>query len=100
YQTILIKPVIGEGLTWANTTYNSIHGPIGTYWKKEGKRLELAVTIPANTTATVFIPTGPGARLTESGQAINRAPGVHLLRHEPGRSVVAVESGNYYFTCE
>ena len=100
YQTILIQPVIGEGLDWAKTTYDSVHGPIDTSWKKEGNRLELDVGIPANTTATVFIPAGPGARITESGRDINRAPGTQLIRRDSDKCVVAIESGNYKFACE
>jgi len=100
YKTILIKPVIGQGLTWAKTTYDSIHGPIATYWKKEGKRLLLDVTIPANTTATVFMPAKPESRITESGRDINCAPGVRTLRREANSCVVEIQSGDYKFVCE
>ncbi|HZI30720.1 MAG TPA: family 78 glycoside hydrolase catalytic domain, partial [Candidatus Binatia bacterium] len=100
YKTILIKPVIDDGLTWAKTSYDSIHGPIKTYWKKEGQRLELGVNIPANTTATVFIPTMAGAHITESGKDIASSPGVKVIGQETSNLVLAVESGTYRFVCE
>ncbi|HEY4414123.1 MAG TPA: family 78 glycoside hydrolase catalytic domain [Verrucomicrobiae bacterium] len=100
YKTILIKPVIRDGLTWARTSYDSIHGLIGTYWKQDGKRLELDVTIPVNTTATVCIPTTAGATVTESGKDIAATQGVKIIRVDPDSLVLAVESGNYKFACE
>ena len=56
FKTILIDPVIRDGLTWAKTRYDSIHGPIATSWKLTGNRLALQVVVPANTTATVCVP--------------------------------------------
>ena len=43
---------------------------------------------------------GITARITESGQDINHAPGIHLLRRESDSCVVAVQSGNYKFVCD
>jgi alpha-L-rhamnosidase len=97
YKTILIKPVICDGLTWAKASYDSIHGRIATYWKKNGKQLELDVTIPANTTAKVYIPTNSDAKVTESGVSLAKANGVSVIRHEPDSLVVNVGSGNYKF---
>jgi alpha-L-rhamnosidase len=101
YSTILIKPVIGDGLTWAKTCYDSIRGPISTYWKKDGAKLRLDVTIPVNTTATVFIPKpSESAKVTESGKDIAGAPDVTVVRQEPDYLVVAVASGSYHFKSE
>ncbi len=50
-----IKPQ-PAGLEWARLTLPSIKGPIGVAFKRESGALELTVTIPANTTATVHIP--------------------------------------------
>lgn len=56
YKKIRIQPVIGDGLTWAKASYYSIYGRINSAWKREGGRVVLNVTIPANTTATVVVP--------------------------------------------
>ncbi len=100
YKTILIQPAIANGLTWAKASYDSIHGPIQTRWKKEGKRLSLDVSIPANTTATVIIPAASGARVTESGKDLAKARGVKVLRQEADSLVVSIESGSYRFASE
>ena len=59
YKKITIAPAVCEGLTWANTRYDSIRGPIISNWKRDGDQLSLDITIPANTTATVVVPGEP-----------------------------------------
>jgi alpha-L-rhamnosidase len=56
YKHIIIAPSPDGQMTWAKTSYNSIHGLISTSWRMENKQLKLEVTIPANTTATVMLP--------------------------------------------
>src|SRR6202012_3772150 len=41
FKTILIDPVIRDGLSWATTRYDSIHGKIATGWTVEGRKLSL-----------------------------------------------------------
>jgi alpha-L-rhamnosidase len=57
----------------------------------------LDASIPANTTATIFVPAKDAASVTESGQPAARAEGVTLLRTEPGLVVFHVGSGSYQF---
>jgi len=100
YNTILIQPVIRAGLTWARTSYDSIHGQIATAWKRKGHRLALDVVVPVNTTATVCVPAQDPDSITESGQAVARARGVKFLRQEPGAVDFEVGSGTYRFASE
>lgn len=97
YQRIRIEPVIRKGLTWANTSYNSVHGKISTAWSVNGSKLELKVSIPANTTATVFVPANDATTVTESGKLTGNAVGVKFLRIENNKAVYALKSGNYHF---
>jgi alpha-L-rhamnosidase len=100
FKTILIDPMIRGGLTWANTSFDSIHGKIATTWKAEGKRLTLEIVVPANTTATVCIPTRNVAGITESGQLVENVEHVKFLRQEDGKAVFEVGSGDYKFASE
>ena len=100
YNTIQIKPVIGDGLTWAKTSYDSIHGNIATAWKLDDRHLTLAVTVPPNTTATVFVPAAAAGNITESGNPAASAAGVHFLREEGGSGVFEVGSGTYEFASD
>ncbi len=100
FKTIRIEPVIRNGLTWAETSYDSINGRIGTAWKRDGNRLTLKVVVPANTTATVCVPTKDAAGITESGKAAAKASGVKFLRTDMGNAVFEVGSGTYNFATE
>ena len=66
-------------------------------WKREGAKLRLEVTIPANTTATVYVPTKDAAGVTESGMPAAKAEGVKFLRMQDNAVVHAVGSGTYRF---
>lgn len=100
YKTIRIKPIIRGGLTWAKTCYDSINGKIATAWKRDGQQLMLEVVVPANTAATVYVPTKDAAGITESGRVVAKADGVTFLRTENGNAVFEVGSGTYKFASE
>ena len=57
----------------------------------------MAVTIPANTTATVHLPTGDAAAVTEGGKPAAYADGVKFLRSEGGESLFEDVAGQYRF---
>jgi len=97
YKRLVIAPQPGGRLTWAKVGYQSIRGLVASNWKQEGDKLLLDVTIPANTTATVYVPTANAAAVTESGKPLADAEGVKLLRTEGGCVVLSVASGVYHF---
>jgi alpha-L-rhamnosidase len=55
------------------------------------------VTIPVNTTATVYVPAKDAAGVTESGKPAAKAEGVKVLQMENDAAVFAVGSGHYHF---
>ena len=57
----------------------------------------MEVMIPANTTATVYVPATDAAGVTESDQLADKAVGVKFLRIENNTAVYAVGSGTYRF---
>jgi alpha-L-rhamnosidase len=100
YKTIRIEPVIGDGLTWAKTSFDSINGKIATDWKRDGSRLTLNVVVPVNTTATVLVPGKDTMGVTESGKPVAKATGVKFLRQENDKLVYEVGSGTYKFATD
>lgn len=95
FKRMTIAPKLDPNLSWADVRYESVRGLIRCSWKRDGKMLELEVTVPANTTATVVVPAKAGAKLSEDGQAIEQATGVQLVRRQPNQVVLAVSSGTY-----
>jgi alpha-L-rhamnosidase len=97
FKKILIKPNLPSGLHWVECAYDSVQGRIASRWRKRGQQCELMITIPANATATVFVPAKDALSVTEGGQPVAKAQGVKLIRTENGAAVFAVESGSYRF---
>ncbi|MCX6925838.1 MAG: hypothetical protein NT154_21925, partial [Verrucomicrobia bacterium] len=97
FKQIVIKPALVGDLTWVKASYDSIHGRIVSNWRREGDKLSMETTIPANTTATVFMPAIDTAGVTESGQPATQAEGVKFLRMENHAAVYAIGSGTYRF---
>ena len=97
FKRIIMKPEFGEGITWAKGHYDSIHGRISSDWRLEGEMFYWKVTIPTNTTATVYI---PGKNITENGRQVKKAAGIKFLRMDSERSVFEIKSGTYNFKSE
>ena len=55
FKHFCIAPEIGGDLEFANTNYESVYGTIGVNWKKSGDKVQLHITVPVNTTATVVL---------------------------------------------
>lgn len=57
YRHFYVDPQIPNGVTWAKVTKESPYGTIAVNWKLEDdNQLNLQLTVPAGTTATVCIP--------------------------------------------
>ncbi len=67
---IIIAPHFVEGLDWAKASYKSVRGLIKAGWEKDGDKVNLEVTVPENTTATVRIAGNPDRQLR---------PGTHRI---------------------
>jgi hypothetical protein len=89
FKEIIINPQPVGDVTWVNASYNSIRGKIVSDWKRDGGKFTLKVSIPANTTATVFVP-------AQSASAV-KVEGAAFLRMENDRAVFAIGSGDYTF---
>jgi alpha-L-rhamnosidase len=97
FQKLRIRPQPAEGLTWVKAGYNSIHGQITTYWRIEGNQWILSVTIPANTTATVYLPTADAQRVSEGGKPVAESAGAKFIGREGNESLFAIGAGEYSF---
>ena len=98
YKRIIIHPKPGGGFSHAKAGYESIHGQIESDWKIKDGTFTLNVTIPANTTATVYVPTAKPESVAETGIPAAMSEGVKFLRMEAGKAVYEIGSGDYVFT--
>ena len=88
-------------ITSVDADFWSTYGPIKASWQCEGKaELTYDVTIPANTTATLYMPVADGYELLESGQPISLCKDIEYLGMEDGRAVCRLGSGSYRFSVD
>jgi hypothetical protein len=97
FDHISINPQPVGDLTWVKAWHDTVRGRVESSWKKDGAGFELTVRIPANATATVFLPARSREQVTESGQPVSEVPGVRYLRQEGAALVFEVASGQYMF---
>ncbi len=97
FKKILIRPTLVGDLAWVQASYDSIRGEITSEWNRTDTDLTLRIRIPANTTATVFLPTSTADAVTESGRSLKTNKHVRLITAAPDRIVCEVDSGAYEF---
>ena len=106
FSRIIIKPDLRPGtpppgvpaLDWVDAEYEHARGKIAVQCHQQDDRCHLVATIPANTTATVYVPAKSPAEVTESGRPLADAPAVKFIRMESGWVVCGLGSGTYQFT--
>ena len=97
FKHIIIRPQPSGDLTWVKAHHDSSFGRIVSNWKRDEQKLTMNITIPPNTTATVYVPAKDAAVVTESGKPVAEAKGVKFLRMENGAAVYEIGSGTYQF---
>jgi len=100
FKRFIIHPYPVGDLTWVRSQYASMYGIIRCAWRKEDGAFHLNVTVPVNTTATVYVPASDASQVTESGKPAARATGVKWVRNEGGAVVFEVGSGDYEFVAK
>ncbi len=97
YKHTLIQPQPGGGFTSVKASHATPYGQVSSAWTLKDGRFELAVEIPPNIRARVWLPRATLGSVTESGQTLAPGPGI-TDPHQDGRAVVAeIGSGQYLF---
>ncbi|MFA5057048.1 MAG: glycoside hydrolase family 78 protein [Opitutaceae bacterium] len=97
YKHILIQPQPGGGLTYARASLHSMYGRVASSWELKDGKMILQVEIPANATATVRLPRAKLEQVTESGQPLRVAGGVHAVQQDTQTVTAELGSGSYRF---
>lgn len=100
FRHIIIRPRPGGNLTHAEGSFDSIHGKISTKWMRESGNFSLDVIIPANTTATVELPTTNISSVQEGGHSVANHPEIKSVSDGQGNAQFLIGSGDYHFTCQ
>jgi len=99
YKRFIIKPGVltSKRLDWVKGRFESPYGTIRSEWQLRNGTLELRVSVPPNTAATLYLPTTYPKSVKEGGQPLGTVRGVRRLRDETGHSVLEIQPGQYVF---
>lgn len=92
FQHIIMRPTPAGDLTFVKATHESPYGLISSAWRKTGNQFDWRLEIPANTTATVYVPA--------TGLEKVSVKGAKAVRFENGRAIYELGSGKYHFVSE
>jgi alpha-L-rhamnosidase len=98
FQHFIIKPALVGDLAWVKSHHDSAYGRIESNWKRDGDRVTLDITVPPNSTATVFVPASGADPIMVNGRSAKENDHVAFVRSEDSAAVFAVDSGTYTFT--
>jgi alpha-L-rhamnosidase len=100
YKHIKIQPNIGDGIRDVSASMQTGYGKLSSSWKLGEHKIQMEVTIPANTTATVYIPTDVAESITEGNKPLSQVKEISIKSREKGFIVLELGSGNYKFESE
>ncbi|MEO6719432.1 MAG: glycoside hydrolase family 78 protein [Ferruginibacter sp.] len=95
YKHILIQPHPTKRLTYAKAGFESAYGKIASGWEVRDGKLIVRVSIPANTTATITLPSVQPDKVMEGGSPLGNQFGE--VKQQDGNTVFNVGSGDYVF---
>lgn len=93
FKQIIMKPDFNAGLTFVNASYESIYGLIKSDWEKNKNTLEWKITIPANSSAVVYLPTTNASSVTVNKQKLTQFSSSY--KTENNSIVLTLPSGSY-----
>ncbi|NVJ64691.1 MAG: family 78 glycoside hydrolase catalytic domain [Flavobacteriaceae bacterium] len=99
FKAIVLKPTPDPNnqLKWAEGHYDSMHGTIKSKWELKEDHTLYTISIPANTTATVYLKANSINDIRESGKKLKKSTAIQLLDSESERIQLKIGSGNYSF---
>ncbi|MFK4067188.1 alpha-L-rhamnosidase [Streptomyces sp. NPDC029674] len=90
FRKVLVRPRPGGGVTEAEGRFDSVRGPVTTRWKAGPDGFRLTLTLPAHTTAEVWIPAAKASQVTHRT--------AEFLRMDDGCAVYAAAAGTHHFS--
>lgn len=101
FKHIIMRPLPVGYLKYVKASHRSPYGWIRSEWHQEENEFDWHIDIPANSTATIYLPTSHAESVTEDNQTLDKATGIRLINTTEGGPVAAtLEPGSYNFVCE
>ncbi len=95
FKNIVLSPNFVTGLSHFEASHESPYGNIVSSWRRKGKTIEYKVTIPANSTATLYL---NGKSIRENNKPLEKNPLIEVKKSGQDRYEINLKSGSYSFT--
>ncbi|WP_305951747.1 alpha-L-rhamnosidase [Emticicia oligotrophica] len=91
FKEFILKPTPDPSgqISFAKGYYDSMYGRISSEWKNEGSKITYKFTVPANTSAILYLPANK--QITESGKSVK------IDKTEGDKVLIRLTSGTYVF---
>ncbi len=97
FKTVRIRPYFTERLKFAEGKIVTEQGTVKSRWERTEKGMKLDVTVPANTTAEVFIENTSAGRIQESKGDMSGFEGLLNVKEDEEGVCLHISSGSYQF---
>lgn len=99
FKNIILQPHIdiNKQITWVKGSYDSVRGAIRSEWEVNGDTFTYSVTIPANTTAKLYLPADLEHPVLEGERSVQEVEGIKFVDYKHGRAIYELDSGSYTF---
>lgn len=98
FEKILFKPYFTDELKYVDASFESIRGKITSSWKKENGKFEWEITIPANTTAIIYLPASDENTIEVNQKKTKSTDNAKLIKMENEFAIIQINSGKYHFS--
>ena len=99
FKQFVLKPMpdpTGK-MTYARGYYDSMYGRIESGWKVESGVIRYTFTVPANTTAILYLPAASLRDVREKTKPVRKCKGIEFISEGNGEVVLKLLSGSYSF---
>ena len=86
-----------EEVGFIRASHITPYGKVTSNWSQTATGYSWEISVPANSTATIWLPNADTSALTENGKPLKQSEGLQILRQEDGYTVCKIGSGKYNF---
>lgn len=99
FKHFILKPEVDptRGITHAEGYYDSMYGRISSRWQYTDSGIRYEFTVPANTTASLYLPAPAVSFISENGKPLKKASGVRYVSADKELHHLELASGFYQF---
>ncbi len=95
FKNTILQPYFVKGLNSFEAKHMGPYGEITSSWKRQGNKVTYSVTIPANSTATLYL---NAKNILKDGKALSKETSVKKGDKKNQSFTISLMSGSYVFT--